>query len=202
MSSISFPLSFHLVIFAGTEERRGQGPLNHYPLFTPYLPFLYPLFTPYLPFIYHLFTLYLHLIYPLFTLYLPLIYLLFTLYLPLIYPLCTPYLPLIYLLFTLYLPLIYHLLTLYLHLIYPLCSSYLPPIHPLFEYEPVHPCFIFHVQAAYWIFSGIPNENMRTTIRRPKKTSYSMCKGGVLKFQGFQFKDKKPIIFHVQGRWP
>ena len=89
--AFSFPLSFHLVIFVGTEERRGQGPLNHIPLFTPYLPFMYPLFTPYLPFIYHLFTLYLHLIYPLFT---P-----FTPYLPLIYPLFTPYLLLIRMVF-------------------------------------------------------------------------------------------------------
>ena len=149
-----FPLSFHLVIFVGTEERRGQGPLNHIPLFTPYLPFMYPLFTPYLPFIYHLFTLYLHLIYPLFT--------------PFMYPLSTPYLLRIYPLFTFHLPLIDPLFTSYLPLIYPLFSSYLPTIHPLLEYEPVHPCFIFHVQAAYWIFSGIPNENMRTTIRRPK----------------------------------
>ena len=97
MSSFLFPLSFHLVIFVGTEQRRGQGPLNHIPLFTPdlpliypscipYLPLICPSFTTYLPFIYILFTPY----FPFFTPYLPFIYPLFTLYVPLIYPLCTP----------------------------------------------------------------------------------------------------------------
>ena len=166
MSSILFPLSFHLVIFVGT-VRREDGARS---ITSPYFPLIYRLFTPYLPFLYPLFTIYLPLIYPFFTPYSPLIYPFFTPYLPLMYPLFTTYLPLIYRLFTPYLPLIYRYLPLICFLFTPYLplSSYLPPIHPLFECEPVHPCFIFHVQAAYWIFSGIPNENMRKTIRRQK----------------------------------
>ena len=161
MSSISFPLSFHLVIFAGTEERRGQGPLDHIPLKT-HCHSQSEICRPTKPPNISVLIIRgpggfnyagkpapaepsgpqrlvravrrlacLPLIYPLFTLYVSLIYPLFTPYLPLIYPLFTCYLPLVYPLFTTYLPLIYPLFTPYLPVMYPLFTPYSPLIYPL-----------------------------------------------------------------------